>query len=233
MTIANQLPNDLTLDSLDIRISEFCKKRGWGEKHTPRNLLLALIGEAGELSEIFQWRGECLPGLPDFTESDRIHVGEEMSDVLIYLIEMARNCSVDLPSAVLKKMVVNAIKYPSKDGSSDDFSVNPRELTFDMLAEMTLSFSVARGWNDADLSPRNLLFALIAEVGELSEIFQWRGECQPGLSEFTPEDKIHVGEEMSDVLLYLVQLARVCGISLSDAVLDKIVKNGIKYPPRV
>ena len=48
----------MTLEDIRISHSEFCKERGWGKSHTPRNILLAMVGEVGELSEIFQWKGE-------------------------------------------------------------------------------------------------------------------------------------------------------------------------------
>lgn len=72
----------------------------------------------------------------------------------------------------------------------------------------------------------------VGEVGELSEIFQWRGEVEKGLPNWEESEKEHLGEELSDVLLYLIQLADVCGIDLGDAATKKIVKNGIKYPPK-
>lgn len=46
-------------------------------------------------------------------------------------------------------------------------------------------------------------------------------------------DKEHLGEELSDVLLYLVRLADICGIDLGDVATKKIVKNSIKYPPKI
>ncbi|CAN1312408.1 dCTP pyrophosphatase 1 [Linum perenne] len=70
----------------------------------------------------------------------------------------------------------------------------------------------------------------VGEVGELSEIFQWRGEVGKGLPNWSTEDKEHLEEELSDVLLYLIQLADVCGLDLGTAALTKIVKNAIKYP---
>lgn len=70
----------------------------------------------------------------------------------------------------------------------------------------------------------------VGEVGELSEIFQWKGEVARGLPNWSPGDKEHLEEELSDVLLYLVQLADVCGIDLGQAALTKIVKNAQKYP---
>lgn len=70
----------------------------------------------------------------------------------------------------------------------------------------------------------------VGEVGELSEIFQWCGEVRPGLPDFSPEKVQHVGEELSDCLLYLVRLADRCGIDLAAAALAKIRKNEAKYP---
>lgn len=73
----------------------------------------------------------------------------------------------------------------------------------------------------------------VGEVGELSEIFQWRGEVDKGLPNWDDSDKEHLGEELSDVLLYLIRLADICGIDLGDAAAKKIVKNAIKYPPKL
>ena len=51
-------------------------------------------------------------GLPGWTTSEREHLGQELSDVLIYLIRLAERCHVDLPNAVLNKIVLNGQKYP-------------------------------------------------------------------------------------------------------------------------
>lgn len=44
-------------------------------------------------------------------------------------------------------------------------------------------------------------------MGEVCEILQWKGEVQPGVPELTEDEKVHLGEELSDVLIYLVRLA--------------------------
>lgn len=93
--------------------AEFTDERDWNQFHQPRNLLLAMVGEVGEVSELFQWRGEVAEGLPDWTESEREQLGQELSDVLIYLVELAEKCHVDLPQAVLRKMALNRLKYPA------------------------------------------------------------------------------------------------------------------------
>ncbi|KAM7462516.1 hypothetical protein LguiA_030637 [Lonicera macranthoides] len=105
---------DISLKDLSEKLEEFSKAREWGKYHTPRNLLLAMVGEVGELSEIFQWRGEVEKGLPKWEESEKEHLGEELSDVLLYLIQLADVCGIDLGDAATKKIVKNGIKYPPK-----------------------------------------------------------------------------------------------------------------------
>ena len=70
----------------------------------------------------------------------------------------------------------------------------------------------------------------MGEVGEVAEIFQWKGEVKTGLEGFTEAEKIHVGEEISDVLAYLIRLADMSGIDLAEAFMRKIAKNRSKYP---
>ncbi|MEQ2258546.1 hypothetical protein XENORESO_021488 [Xenotaenia resolanae] len=93
--------------------AEFTDERDWNKFHQPRNLLLAMVGEVGEVAELFQWRGEAAEGLPDWTETEREQLAHELSDVLIYLVELAEKCRVDLPQAVLRKMALNRLKYPA------------------------------------------------------------------------------------------------------------------------
>lgn len=70
------------------------------------------VGEVGELSEIFQWKGEVPRGLPDWEEGEKLHLGEELSDVLLYLVRLSDICGIDLGKAVLRKLELNALKYP-------------------------------------------------------------------------------------------------------------------------
>ncbi|CAI0559739.1 unnamed protein product, partial [Linum tenue] len=76
-------------------------------------LLCVQVGEVGELSEIFQWKGEVPKGLPDWKEEERVHLGEELSDVLLYLVRLSDICGIDLGKAALRKLQLNAIKYPA------------------------------------------------------------------------------------------------------------------------
>ena len=70
----------VTLEDLRARMAAFVHEREWHRFHQPRNVLLALVGEVGELAEIFQWRGEVPVGLgPSWAAADTTHLGEELS----------------------------------------------------------------------------------------------------------------------------------------------------------
>ncbi|KAJ4729072.1 dCTP pyrophosphatase 1-like [Melia azedarach] len=121
MTTGVEEGESVTLDLLKQKMAEFAKERDWDQFHSPRNLLLALVGEVGELSEIFQWKGEVPKGLPDWKEEEKVHLGEELSDVLLYLVRLSDICGIDLGKAALRKVQLNAIKYPA-NGSSNKSS---------------------------------------------------------------------------------------------------------------
>ncbi|KAJ0571389.1 putative dCTP diphosphatase [Helianthus annuus] len=118
MESTNKFPRkfkDVSLEELRDKVAEFAKVRNWDKFHSPRNLLLALVGEVGELSEIFQWKGEVERGLPNWSSDDKKHLEEEISDVLLYLVQLADVCGLDLGQAALSKIVKNAQKYPLRD----------------------------------------------------------------------------------------------------------------------
>ncbi|MED6226399.1 hypothetical protein PIB30_103345 [Stylosanthes scabra] len=111
----NELPRatrDVSLHELSKRLAECSQVRGWDQYHSPRNLLLALVGEVGELSEIFQWKGEVEKGLPNWSSAEKEHLEEELSDALLYLVLLADACGLDLGQAALAKIIKNAQKYP-------------------------------------------------------------------------------------------------------------------------
>ncbi|KAJ0234624.1 dCTP pyrophosphatase 1 [Hirschfeldia incana] len=119
----------VSLESLSKKMDDFAKARDWEKYHSPRNLLLAMVGEVGELSEIFQWRGEVERGLPDWKEEDKVHLGEELSDVLLYLVRLSDACGVDLGKAALRKLELNAIKYPAPKQTDHCGGEHPSDTT--------------------------------------------------------------------------------------------------------
>ena len=103
---------------LEEKLAEFARERDWDRFHTPRNLLLALTGEVGELTEIFQWLTDAQAEA--IMDSDKAeHVRQEVADVFLYLMRLAMVLEIDLDAAVQAKIKLNAIKYPPLPRTTD------------------------------------------------------------------------------------------------------------------
>lgn len=102
---------------------------------------------------------------------------------------------------------------------------NPSDLL--MLRDKLRAFAEARDW-DQFHSPKNLNMALMVEVAELMEHFQWLTEEQS--RDLAAEKKAVVAEELADILLYLVRLSDKLDVDLLQAALLKLEKNAAKYP---
>ena len=96
-----------------------------------------------------------------------------------------------------------------------------------MLRDKLRAFAEARDW-DQFHSPKNLSMALMVEVAELMEHFQWLTEQQS--VSLSPDIKDAVAEELADILLYLVRLSDKLEVDLKEAALHKLEKNAAKYP---
>ena len=99
-----------SLGALRSALRQFAAERDWDQFHLPKNLAIALSVEVAELLEHFQW-------MPDresaaLPPGERAKVREELADVLLYLIRLADKLDIDLVSAAVDKMAVNATKYP-------------------------------------------------------------------------------------------------------------------------
>jgi NTP pyrophosphatase (non-canonical NTP hydrolase) len=100
-----------SLEELRERLRAFAAERDWEQFHSPKNLAMALIVEAGELVEHFQWLTEAQSlALP---AGKREPVAQELADVLIYLVRLADRLDIDLLSAAEAKLALNAAKYPA------------------------------------------------------------------------------------------------------------------------
>jgi len=99
------------INDLILQLRDFSKKRDWQQFHSPKNLAMALIVEAAELVEHFQWISQEQSTHPD--EKKREAIGEEMADVFIYLVCLADRLGIDLIKAVEHKMALNKKKYPA------------------------------------------------------------------------------------------------------------------------
>ena len=97
-------------DQIRKQVRQFVVERDWDQFHSPKNLSMALIVEAAELVEHFQWLTEeqsC-----NLSPEKLAEVELELADIQIYLISLAEKLKLDLVAAAEKKLVLNARKYP-------------------------------------------------------------------------------------------------------------------------
>ncbi|MEU3533619.1 nucleotide pyrophosphohydrolase [Streptomyces murinus] len=102
----------MALTHLQQALAQFAAEREWEQFHSPKNLVMAMAGESGELLEIFQW---LTPEQSDQVMGDAeraVQVREEMADVLAYLLRLADVLDIDLEEALTQKIEKNRRKYP-------------------------------------------------------------------------------------------------------------------------
>jgi NTP pyrophosphatase (non-canonical NTP hydrolase) len=110
------------LNQFKVRLRQFAEERDWDQFHSPKNLSMALIVEAAELVEHFQWLTEEQSRSLDQKQLEKVQ--EELADIQIYLIRIADKLNIDLLGEVSKKIEANAKKYPPEKvrGSSTAIS---------------------------------------------------------------------------------------------------------------
>ncbi|MHC9539460.1 MAG: nucleotide pyrophosphohydrolase [Vulcanimicrobiota bacterium] len=102
-----------TIDYLIEEVGRFIDERQWSPYHNPKNLSMSISIEAAELMELFQWCDlEGAWKLGSNNES-RERIEEELADIVIYSLSLARALNIDVSLAVLSKLDKNRIKYPA------------------------------------------------------------------------------------------------------------------------
>ena len=104
----------MDLKALQARLRDFAAARDWQPFHSPKNLAMALMVESAELLELFQWLTTEQSNTLTRDAADTERVGDEIADVLLYLLQLADCTGVDVEEAVERKLRKNAEKHPPK-----------------------------------------------------------------------------------------------------------------------
>jgi len=113
-----------SLDDLTALVRRFADNRDWNQFHTPRNLILALAGEVGELAASLQWVSDSEVSEWLKSSENRSQFEAELADVFSYLLRLADQTGVDLGKALRAKILVNELRYPQERsrGSSGKYT---------------------------------------------------------------------------------------------------------------
>lgn len=101
----------MEIKRLQEEIAEFASARDWEKFHTVKNLVLALVGEAGELASVIQWLENVDKSFLESNPEIAQDFADELADVFIYLIRVADVSGIDLLQATVEKMKKNSARY--------------------------------------------------------------------------------------------------------------------------
>lgn len=100
----------MDINKIDLLLKKFNQERDWEKFHSPKNLIMALTGEIGELNEVFQWKTE--EESLNLSPQELIQVSDEIADIAIYLLILKSALNIDLEQAILNKIIKNKEKHP-------------------------------------------------------------------------------------------------------------------------
>ncbi len=106
-----------SLELLSERLRAFAQERDWEQFHSPKNLSMALIAEAAELVEHFQWLSEEQSYQLDADKHEEVPM--EMADILIFLVRCAERLDINLVEAAQRKIAINEARYPADKVKGD------------------------------------------------------------------------------------------------------------------
>ena len=98
------------ISDLQARIQKFVDDRDWDQFHNPKDISISLMLEAAEVLEHFQWKNS--EEMTEHVNSHKYEVGEELADVMYWVLLLAKKLDVDLGKIFEKKMLKNEKKYP-------------------------------------------------------------------------------------------------------------------------
>jgi dCTP diphosphatase len=231
------------------------------EEQSTRHQIMQLIVLVGRLSASFLQHSPLdapRPALHDLDESSSVvdwNAHPEcctlMGDLLYRLAVAAASCNLDLKTCILRKMELNARKYPihlckGKSGKYTKYSdqtgitktegqstqvrpdtiVEETDQSIESVMAKITCFATDRHWSRFH-TPRNLVLALTGELGELAELFQWRGDAVPNSTPeqvLSAEELDKVGQELADVCIYLLRLSHVCQVKVARYAMESAVR---------
>jgi NTP pyrophosphatase (non-canonical NTP hydrolase) len=120
------------------------------------------------------------------------------------------------------KRAINGGDEPTADSPTTDSRTTVTE-----LRQIVRAFVAERSWEKFH-NAKNLSMSIAIEAAELMEHFQWLTTDETVAGE--QQDRGAITDELADVTCYVLALANVLGVDLTDAVTNKMVKNRIKYP---
>lgn len=101
----------MDIAGIQAKLAAFADERDWEQFHSPKNLTMALAGEAGELLEVFQWLTQEQSRRESLTDQQVSSATDELADIMIYALRLADRLGINIEEAINRKMDKNAARY--------------------------------------------------------------------------------------------------------------------------
>jgi len=108
--VASKKSKGNNIENLTKRIIAFRDARDWKQFHNPKDIALSLVLEATEVMEHFQWKNK--EEMEKYVKESKTAIGEELADVMYWVLLMGHDLSIDVLDALKKKIKINEDKYP-------------------------------------------------------------------------------------------------------------------------
>ena len=101
-----------SLNELKEKIKQFNLERDWDQFHNPKDLIIALFSEVGELAECYRWLNDEEVSQVHLDTDKKKKVEEEVADIFMYMLMFAYKTDIDLVKVIEDKLEKNSHKYP-------------------------------------------------------------------------------------------------------------------------
>jgi NTP pyrophosphatase (non-canonical NTP hydrolase) len=206
-------------------ILKFRDDRDWKKFHLPKNMVIGLWVEVGELAEHFQYRSD--EGVITQLKERRKDVAGELVDVLFWTLLIGHDFNLDLGIEFSRKMKKNLKKDEQKKYLEVTLDIPDSIESLSEMQKIIHGFREARGWNKKS-HPRDLLLKMFEEVGELAEHVQWKSGDE--LDKHIAENKVAIADEVVDILICILLLFKHLDYDIQLEFERKMEKNAKKYP---
>jgi dCTP diphosphatase len=117
----------MDIQKIQTLLEEFANDRDWNQFHSPKNLIMALSSEVGELNDIFQWLTEEQSKKENISDANLDLTKEELADIMIYLLRLCDKLDVNIEKEVLNKIELNKEKYSIESSKGNALKYNRRD----------------------------------------------------------------------------------------------------------
>ena len=195
----------------------FSRERKWNCFWYPRNYIFALVGEVGELVELFEGLEDDQLSSIQTTNPDLFQLlCEELSDCILYMNMLCTCAGVNLSKVTVNPATATGIDFECEFPVPFDDGIYFDDLVKKVSPEIQ-QFSLF-----------TLVLRMIRKLSKISTVYQWLPNEQIKIS---TENAVKIQKEIAELFWYLLEVSRRFEIDISSSIRKKVIKNTIKYPP--